>query len=93
LAIAILVTRWKKRSKKILKLAVFGVQLRAILIDPLAAESTEILRRIPKILRYSFTVIVLLINQKDYEHFINVGGFKMKGLRILWFRSGDFSVG
>jgi hypothetical protein len=29
-------------------------------------------RAIPKILRYFSIVIVLLINQKDYEHFIKV---------------------
>ena len=32
----------------------------------------EMLKAIPKILRYSFIVIVLLTNQKDYEHFVNV---------------------
>jgi hypothetical protein len=32
-------------------------------------------RVIPKILRYSFIVLVFLTNRKDYEHFINVRVF------------------
>jgi ABC-type thiamin/hydroxymethylpyrimidine transport system permease subunit len=37
----ILVTLGKKRSKKTLKLAVFGVQVAALLIDFFATEFTE----------------------------------------------------
>jgi hypothetical protein len=41
--------------------------------------ATECKRGIPKIVRYSFIVIVLLTNRKDYEHFIYRGVF---GIRI-----------
>ncbi len=36
------------------------------------ADRKEKRNTIPKILRYSFIVLVLLINQKDYEHFNKV---------------------
>jgi hypothetical protein len=43
--------------------------------DFLTLIALRIQRTIPKILRYSFIVIVLLINQKDYEHLITVWVF------------------
>jgi hypothetical protein len=53
----------------------------------LATEDTE---GIPKILRYFFTILVLLINQKDYEHFVNVRVFKRWDLRMKGFDNGGF---
>ena len=70
------VSAYVERDKKILKLAVFGVRVTAHLIEIRIAGSVQRIadrgrkNTIPKILRYSFIVLVFLINRKDYEPFI-----------------------